>query len=116
MKIVDEYIINQPEHYRSMLLHIVSIVEQELPNSSLLFKWGIPYFYHNKRPFCYLAPNHKKKFLDIGFAKGYQLKKFQDVLIGEKRNTIKSLRYFSLEEIDNDVLKGVIDEAITLYK
>ena len=37
-------------------------------------------------------------------------------LIGENRNTVKSLRYFGLEEIDNEVLRGVITEAKTLYK
>ncbi|MEQ3661726.1 MAG: DUF1801 domain-containing protein [Flavobacterium sp.] len=116
MKLAEDYIINQPDKYRTILLHIISVVEQELPNSLLLLKWGIPYFYFNKKPFCYLAPNHKKGFVDIGFAKGYQLKNYQCELIGENRNTVKSLRYFGLEEIDNEVLRGVITEAKSLYK
>ncbi len=116
MKLAEEYIINQPDKYRFILLHIISIVEQELPNSSLLFKWGIPYFYLNKKPFCYLAINVNNKFVDVGFAKGFQLKSHQNVLIGENRNTVKSLRYYSLKEIDNDVLKNVITEAKTFYK
>ncbi len=115
MKLVDEYIIKQPELYREMLLHVISIVERAIPETQLLFKWGIPYFYYKKQPFCYLAPNHKKEFLDIGFARGFELKENQEFLIGEKRNTVKSLRYYSLEEIDNQVLVAVIEEALTLY-
>lgn len=115
MKPAEEYIFRQPEMYREMLLHIVAVVEQELRDTELLFKWGIPYFYYKKKPFCYLAPNHKRKFVDVGFAKGFQLLKNQESLVDENRNTVKSLRYTTLESIDNSILKSVIEEAKTLY-
>ena len=71
--------------------------------------------YYKKKPFCYLAPNHKRGFLDIGFARGFQLKRNQETLVDEKRNTVKSLRFFFIEEIDNAVLIDVISEAKMLY-
>ena len=116
MKPTEAYILKQPEIYQAMMLHVISVVEQELDASELLFKWGIPYLYYKKKPFCYLAPNRKKGFLDVGFAKGFQLKRNQETLVDEKRNTVKSLRYFSIEEIDNTVLIDVISEAKLLYK
>jgi len=116
MKLTDEYIYRQPEKLRSIILHIISVFEREIPELELLFKWGIPYFYYKKKPFCYLAPNHKKGFVDAGFARGFQLEKNQDFLVGEKRNTVKSLRYYNLEDIDNAVLMDLIKEAATLYK
>jgi hypothetical protein len=116
MKPTEAYILRQPEQYQAMMLHVLAVVEQELSQSELLFKWGIPYVYYKKKPFCYLAPNHKKGFLDVGFAKGFELKRNQEVLVDEKRNTVKSLRYFSIEEIDNAVLIDVISEAKLLYK
>lgn len=116
MKPTEAYILRQPEHYQAMILHVISVIEQELEASELLFKWGIPYVYYKKKPFCYLAPNHKKGFLDVGFAKGFELKRNQEVLVDENRNTVKSLRYFSIEEIDNEVLIVVIKEAKCLYK
>jgi hypothetical protein len=115
MKLTDEYILRQPEKYQAMILHVISVVEQELDSNELLFKWSIPYIYFKKKPFCYLAPNHKKGFLDVGFAKGFELKRNQEVLVDENRNTVKSLRYFSIEEIDNEVLIDVISEAKLLY-
>ncbi len=116
MKPTEAYIVRQPELHRSILYHVISIVERELPNATLEFKYGIPYFYLNKKPFCYLAPNHKRQFVDVGFAKGFQLKENQEFLVSENRNTVKSLRYFSLEEIDNLVLEAVVKEATLLYK
>jgi hypothetical protein len=115
MRQTDEYIFRQPEKQQSILLHLITIFEREIPELELLFKWGIPYFYFRKKPFCYLAPNSKIGFVDAGFARGFQLKRNQDFLVGEKRNTVKSLRYYSLEEIDNTILEDVIREARSLY-
>ena len=115
MNLVEEYILKQPQHFQDIMLYVIKVVEKELKQSELLFKWGIPYFYYKKKPFCYLAPNHKKGFLDVGFAKGFELKRNQETLVDEKRNTVKSLRYFSIEEIDNTVLIDVISEAKMLY-
>lgn len=116
MKPTQEYIFRQPEKYQVIVLHIIDVVREIIPEVELLFKYGIPYFYYKKKPFCYLAPNHKKEFVDVGFARGFQLKQNQKFLIGDNRNTVKSLRYFSLEEIDNSVLTSVIEETMSLYK
>lgn len=116
MKLSDEYIFRQKEPFQSILLHLVSVVERNLGQSELLFKWGMPYFYFKKRMFCYLYANTKKSYVDIGFARGFQLKNNQEFLVVENRNTVKSLRYFTLEEIDNTILESVIDEAKKLYK
>ena len=118
MKPQDLYILNQPEKYRKILLHISTVFEQTLPDVVLEFKWKIPYFYLNNKPFCYLNASHKGQFVDVGFAKGFQLKKNQQYLIADNgRNTVKSLRYFSVETIDNAVLISVINEAKTVcYK
>ena len=115
MKLTDYYILRQPEKYQSIVLHLISVLERELPDLELLLKWGVPYFYYKKKPFCYLAPNHKKGFIDVGFAKGFLLKRNQGYLVDEKRNTVKSLRYYSLESINNAILKDVILEARCLY-
>jgi hypothetical protein len=116
MKLTDEYIYRQPEKYQAVLMHLISVFEREIPELILQFKWGMPYFYYKKKPFCYLVSNHKKGFVDAGFARGFQLKRNQDALVGEKRNTVKSLRYCNLEEIDNVILADIIKEAATLYK
>jgi len=115
MRLTDEYIFRQPEKQQSILLHLISVFEREIPELELLFKWGIPYFYYRKKPFCYLAPNAKKGFVDAGFARGFQLQRNQEYLVSENRNTVKSLRYFSLESINNAILKDVVREARGLY-
>lgn len=115
MKPAEEYILKQPELYRDIILNLQVIIENELPNAVLLFKWKIPYYYVNDKPFCFLNASHKGKFVDLAFNKGYQLQSHLEFLIGEKRNTFKSLRYFSLNEINVTILKEVILEAHSLH-
>ena len=116
MKLTDEYIYRQPEKHQIILLHLISVFKREIPDLEMLFKWGMPYLYYKKRMFCYLIANSKKDFVDAGFAGGFQLKRNQDFLVDEKRNTSKSLRYYSLAAIDNVILEDVISEAVALYK
>jgi hypothetical protein len=116
MKLTDEYIYQQSEKYQAILLHLISVFKREIPDLEMHFKWGMPYLYYKKRMFCYLISNSKKGFVDAGFARGFQLTGNQDCLVYEKRNTVKSLRYFNLEDIDNAVLEDVIREAASLYK
>lgn len=116
MKPADLYILNQPDKYRDILLHIVSVIENTIPEVTLEYKWTVPYFYYKKKPLCYLNASHKHHFVDIGFAKGFQLKQNQQHLVADNgRNTVKSLRYYSLDEVDNEVLISVLKEAIILY-
>jgi hypothetical protein len=115
MKLTDEYIFRQPERQRSILLHLLAVVNKTLPDAELLLKYGVPYFYFKKKAFCYLIHNHKNGFVDLGFAIGFKLKRNQEFLVDESRNTVKSLRYFSLEAIDNAILEDVIKEAAALY-
>jgi len=116
VKPADNYILNQPEPYRSMLLHIVAVLESSVTEFEMQYRWKIPYVYHKGKPFCYLNASHKKQFVDVGFSKGFKLEKNQDVLVADGgRNTIKSLRYTTLEAIDNAVLLDVVKEAMTLY-
>jgi hypothetical protein len=114
MKPAEEYIINQPEFYKEILLNLQVIIENSMPELELLYKWRVPYYYLNGKPFCFMNACHKGKFVDVAFNKGYQLQENLEFLIGEKRNTFKSLRYFNLEEINNKSLISVMKEAKSL--
>ncbi|WP_333693963.1 DUF1801 domain-containing protein [Flavobacterium sp.] len=115
MKPAEDYILNQPELYREILLNLQVVIEKELPQAVLFFKWNVPYYYLNNKPFCFLNASHKGRYVDLAFNKGYELQQHVAHLVGEKRNTFKSLRFFSIDEINVKILKEVIHEAKTLY-
>ena len=115
MKPAELYILNQPEPYRSILLHVQAVIELTLPEIKLQFKYKIPFYYYNGKSFVYLNATHKRGYVDVAFMKGYQLKLHQDCLDGESRTLVKSLHFSSLETIDNEVLIDLLKEQVRLY-
>jgi len=106
----ENYILETSEPFRSILIQIKSVVEITIPEAQLLYKWRMPFFYINgKIPLVYL--NQTKDYVDVGFFKAAFLKKHPEKLITENRKVMRSLRYFSLEEIDDKILIDLLKEA-----
>ncbi len=111
MRPAENYILNQQEPYRGILLHLQLMIETTLPEVELKFKWNIPCFYIGKSAICYMNVSHKKKFVDLGFWNSANLTKHLDILVSEKRKVVRSLRYSTLEEIDDKILTDVLKNA-----
>jgi hypothetical protein len=115
MKPAEEYILNQLEPYRSIIFDLQIVIQSQIPNLELLYKWKIPFYYYRGKPFCFINVSHKRKYVDLGIVKGFQIKNHQEHLISENRSIMKSLRFSSLEEIDNKILIEIIQEISKLY-
>ena len=114
MNPAEEYIINQKEPFRSILLHLKAVIESVVPDVDMKYKWSIPCFYAGKQPICYLNVSQKKRYVDIAFWNSSHLTLHLDKMVNENRKVVKSLRYFSLEEIDQEVLVEVLQECYSL--
>ncbi|PHS09738.1 MAG: 2-dehydro-3-deoxyphosphooctonate aldolase [Kordia sp.] len=115
MNPAESYIINQPELFREILLYLQLVVERTIPELELKYKYKIPFYYLNGKPFCYFNASHKKQYVDVGLVKGKLIKVHTEYLVGEKRKKMVSLRYKNMEEVDNQVLIEVLEEAKSLY-
>lgn len=115
MKPAEQYILNQPEYFQAIMLHLCAVIEQVAPESELLFKWKLPFYYYHKKPFCYLNPIKKDKAIDLCFMKGHLLKKHTNLMISDNRKIVTSLRYNDLNTIDNTILKEVLLELKSLH-
>lgn len=111
MNPAEEYILNQPEPYRSILMHIQVIIEHTIPEVELKYKWRIPCYYMGETPVCYLNASHKKQFVDVAFWHSAYLSKFDEYLVSENRKVVKSLRYTALEDIDDAIFIAILEEA-----
>mgnify|MGYP000607097339 CR=1 FL=1 len=102
------YILNRPEPYKSILMHLQILVESTVKNVELKYKWKIPVYYVGKKPICYFNASLKKGFVDVAFWTSSDLSKFKDQLITENRKVVKSLRYYSLNDINEEVLIEIL--------
>ncbi len=114
MNPAEEYMMTTPEPYKSVLLHLDVIIRMTVPSVQLKYKWKLPFYYlDDKTMFCFL--NFRKKFVDLGLVDGNQLSDPGGVLIaGEGRKMLRSLRYASLEEINDEVLIATLEELKVL--
>lgn len=109
MNPAENYILNQPEPYCTIMMQLQIIIERTLPEAELLFKWKVPFYYIDKRPLCYL--NHTKDYVDLGFWNSSHLTTHLEYLISADRKKIKSLRYKSVRDINNNVLTEILQNA-----
>lgn len=112
MNPAEEYILLQPEPKRGILLYLKSIIEAVVPEVDMKYKWGIPCFYNGKHPLCYLNASSKKGYVDIAFWNSVHLTKHVELMISEKRKVVKSLRYYTLEDINTEVVAEVLVNAL----
>ena len=108
----EEYIVHQPEPYRSILLYLQTVIEGTVPEVELKYKYKLPFYYLNGRPYCYL--NQSKDYIDLGFWNAAHLSVHLDQMTTTGRKIMKSLRYRSLEEIDSVVLTEVLLDAYSV--
>ena len=114
MNPAENYILDQKEPFRSILLHLKAVIESVVPDVDMKYKWSIPCFYAGKQPICYLNVSQKGKYVDIAFWNSAHLTLHLEKMVTENRKVVKSLRYFTLEEIDQEVLVDVLQECYSL--
>ena len=107
---VDEYIASQKE-WKKELIALRKILS-ELPLQEEI-KWGIPaYIYKNKN---ILGMSAFKNYCGLWFNHGVFLKDEHQLLINAQKDKTKGLRqmrFHSIEEMDLDIIKQYIIEAI----
>lgn len=112
MNPAEAYIINQPEPFRGMLLHLQLVIEKTIPEVDLKYKYRIPFYYIGGKPYCYL--NQSKDYVDVGFWNAAHLTKNLEFMTTAGRKMMKSLRYRSLEEINDEILVEVLLDAYSV--
>ena len=112
MKPAEAYILKQQEPYRSILLQLQSIIEAVAPNAELLYKWRIPFYYCNGIPLCFL--NQSKDYVDLAFWHFDRLDQYTEHFVDAKRKSIRSLRYKTIEDIDDAVIVYVLEKQLEI--
>ncbi|WP_034059918.1 DUF1801 domain-containing protein [Lacinutrix jangbogonensis] len=111
MNPAEDYILGQPEPYRTILLHVQVIIEHTIHEAELKYKWRIPCYYVGKRPVCYLNASHKNQFVDVAFWHSSYITKYTEHLVDEKRKVVKSLRYKTLDDVNDTVLISILKQV-----
>lgn len=111
MNPAEEYILNQEEPFKSILLQLQVLVETTVPEVKLDFKYRLPFYYLKDKPFCYFNASKKKGYVDLCLWNSAHLTIHLDKLVTDGRKVMKSLRYFQVDEIEGEVVVELLKEA-----
>lgn len=112
MNPAEAYILKQEEPYQSILLQLQAIIEAVVPNAELLYKWRIPFYYSKGIPICFL--NQSKDYVDLAFWHFDQMDQHTEHFIDANRKSIRSLRFKSVEDINDEVLVYVLEKQLEI--
>lgn len=110
MNPAEEYILKQTEPYKSILLQLQVIIEAVIPNSKMLYKWRIPFFYNNDIPICFL--NQSKDYVDLAFWHFESMDSYTECFVAGTRKSVRSLRYKSISDIDDTIIIYVLKKQL----
>ena len=93
-------------------MYLQAVIEKTIPDLELKYKYKIPFYYLEGKPFCYL--NQSKDYVDLGFWNTAHLTVHLDHMISDGRKVMRSLRYKNLEELDESILIEVLRDAYSV--
>lgn len=115
MNPAEDYILKKPQPWQSILLElrfIILSISEEVEES---YKWHMPFYNVQKQMFCFL--NFRKTYVDLGIPYGIHLKQnTQHLIDGENRKMLRSLRFYTLEDVDHTIVKAVLTDAFQNLK
>jgi len=115
MKPTEQYFLNQKEPFQSIMLYVRSVIFKTLPKIEERYRYQIPFYYHNKKPLCYLNVLKNTEYVDIAFVQGFLLEnKFPLLKNGNNRKQVRSLQVKGIEYFDEQNFSQILKEASVL--
>lgn len=110
MSPVELFVLEQPENLKPIFRKLRDLILYAAPFIEEKMVYDIPFFYGAKRIF-YLNP--QKNRVDLGFCEGYLLGK-NEVLQTKNRTQVKTICFYSVDEINTEIILPIIHEAIII--
>lgn len=111
MNASERYIEDAPEKYRETLYVLREIILNSSPFIEEKIAYTVPFFKHFGM-LCYIA--HGKRGVEVGFWRGNELSDVQGALTRDERKIVRSLVYQKPEDIDEQILMEILQEAMML--
>ena len=113
MREIDHFYENQEEPLKGCFLALRSILSVAHPAITEEWKYKLPFFYLNKKMFCYLWKDKSTQDAYVSFADGFRLN--HPALESGDRKRFKIYRINPAEDINIVELNEIIDQALQLY-
>ena len=115
---IEELLAYLPDEERELVQVLRSLVHSCLPDGREALTYHVPFYYRHSR-ICYIWPasvpwGGLHQGVNFGFCKGVQLTDEIGYLDKENKKEIATRRFTQISDIDADLLKAYLYEAIEL--
>lgn len=117
-KDVEEFLEYLPEEEHKIVLYLRSLIFACIPHIKEKLAYNIPFYYQNKRV-CYIWPSavpwgkvKETGAVVLGFCQGQKLLDEAGILDKDGRKEIATVSFLSIKEIDSELIRSYIYEAI----
>jgi hypothetical protein len=108
---VNDYIESLPDRQK-MLVQVLHDFLLSFPGVHAKIRYKIP-FYDRRTWFCYLNPI-KNEGVELAFLNGHKMSNAQGVLDLRGRVQVAGIRFYRVEEMDEEILFEIVQEALLL--
>lgn len=115
---VDEFLDYLPENEKKIVQRIRGIILNCMPYGKEKLAYNVPFYYQHKRV-CYIWPSSipwggikEKNTVVLGFCQGQKLTDEAGILSKQGRKEIATISFSSAKEIDAEILRTYIYEAL----
>ncbi|MEN8839390.1 MAG: DUF1801 domain-containing protein [Flavobacteriales bacterium] len=110
---IEEFYAAMKEPNKSCFLFLKHFILKQDSLMEEKWKWKLPFFYYNKKPFCYLWVNKETNLPYVCFVRSLHINRPEMLLEGRKK--MKSLTIDPREDIDIDLLSSIIKESLIKF-
>lgn len=114
MSDLDNFFLKQEEPSKSCLLFLRAYILSRSEDVTEHWKYGLPFYYHKDKMWCYLWMHKKHKMPYVGFVDGDKLN--HKDLLQEKRARMKILLINPSNDIPLKKLNSIFKEAMQAVK
>jgi hypothetical protein len=115
MSSVEEFIYDLPPDERQMCQRLRNIILGTIPDFEEKFFYGVPYYFRHKAVCCIWPASAKAgppRGVFIGFCRGNLLSNEQGIIEMGNRKRFGLIRYFSVNEINEQPIIEILHEAV----
>ena len=108
-----EFYENLPEPNKGCFLALRKIIMDYSNDFSEEWKYKLPFFYYNGKPFCYIWKDKKTTFPYVTFVRSLHINR-PELEIGSRKK-MKALTINPTEDIDIDTLHEIMKESLQKF-